>query len=193
MTATITTTPACIATGCPDIGVYAACLASYNNGRLHGAWIDLEECSGLEELRHAIAWVLTTSPTPGAEEWAIHDSAGLPGCLSRTEWPDLSELIHYTEQAASCSDDDELEAYRLVCDDQGEVVDYDAFRDAYCGCWPGGEQYAMELAHETGAMPDSPSWPVTCIDWGQAWCELTYDGYREERCSSGGVHILRSY
>ena len=50
----------------PSAGVariYAACLASYNNGVLHGAWIDCEGKSG-DDLRQAIDAMLKGSPFP---------------------------------------------------------------------------------------------------------------------------------
>lgn len=45
--------------------MYAACLASYNAGTLHGEWFDLEDYGDKEELLAAIAEkVLRTSPYP---------------------------------------------------------------------------------------------------------------------------------
>jgi antirestriction protein len=191
-TETINKRPACIATGCPDVGVYVACLASYNSGRLHGAWIDLEADVDEDDLQEAIAWVLNTSPTPGAEEYAIHDSCGLPSFLACNEWPDLSQLVAYADGVSAVLDADEVEAYRLACDDQHEVLDYDQFREMYRGCYSSGEDYAQELAEELGSVPADSSWPVTCIDWTGAWRELTFDSYYAQPCSSGGVHIFRS-
>lgn len=57
--------------------IYVACLAAYNNGILHGAWIDA----------HREAWaiyddvraMLDASPITNAEEWAIHDYEGFEG------------------------------------------------------------------------------------------------------------------
>jgi antirestriction protein len=190
-TTTRTTAPACIATGCPDVGIYVACLAAYNSGRLHGAWIDLEGDVDEDDIQEAIAWILSTSPTPGAEEWAIHDSCGLPSYLSRNEWPDLGQLVAYADEVSALTDEDEVEAFRLACNDQGQTLDGDQFRDTYCGCWPDGESYAQELAFELGSMPESPAWPVTCIDWASAWRDLTFDGYHLQPCSSGGVHVYR--
>lgn len=57
--------------------VYVACLAAYNAGRLHGAWIAVDEDA--EALCAAVAAMLTASPEPGAEEWAIHDHEGFGG------------------------------------------------------------------------------------------------------------------
>ena len=51
--------------------IWIASLADYNAGYLHGAWIDAtQDPHTLTAQAHDI---LTTSPTPGAEEWAIHD------------------------------------------------------------------------------------------------------------------------
>lgn len=54
--------------------IYVACIAAYNNGHLHGAWIDAaQEPWGLYDETKAI---LAASPIGGAEEWAIHDYEG---------------------------------------------------------------------------------------------------------------------
>ena len=52
------------------IRIYVACLAAYNNGYLHGRWIDatLGESHIWDETRAMLA----ASPIEEAEEWAIH-------------------------------------------------------------------------------------------------------------------------
>lgn len=45
------------------IRIYVACLASYNNGRLHGAWIDCDGQSA-DELQAAVNAMLRASPYP---------------------------------------------------------------------------------------------------------------------------------
>lgn len=194
MTNNITTAPppVGIALGCPDAGIYVACLASYNSGTLHGAWIDLEEIASQEAIQECIDWVISTSPDPGAEEWAMHDSTGLPGILSRTEWPGLEDLATYAQALDELKDDDDREGYRLLCDDLGQIVEVESFREAYQGCHRDEEEYAMQLAEETGAIPEGLGWPCTCIDWEAAWRELTFDGYSSEPCATGGVHVFRS-
>lgn len=57
--------------------IYVACLAAYNNGWLHGVWIDVEDDA--DAVRDAINAMLKTSPVPGAEEYAIHDHEGFGG------------------------------------------------------------------------------------------------------------------
>jgi antirestriction protein len=182
------TKPAAIASDLPDVGVYVACLAAYNNGRLHGAWVDLEGDTDEDDLQEAINWILATSPEPGAEEYAIHDSCGLPSYLARTEWPALADLVAWADGLSAYHDQDDREAYRLACEDQGQTIDEDGFRDIYCGCHSSGEDYAQEISD----LPQSLPWPLNCIDWEDAWRQLTYDGFSEEPCSTGGVHIFRS-
>ena len=51
--------------------IYVACLSAYNNGYLHGAWIDatMDE----SDINDAIQIMLSKSPVVDAEEWAIHN------------------------------------------------------------------------------------------------------------------------
>ena len=73
--------------------IYIACLASYNNGKLHGAWIDIDEDTEEDELVEEIKEkVLETSPTPNAEEYEIRDSEGFGEFNIGTGTP-LKELI----------------------------------------------------------------------------------------------------
>jgi len=60
-----------------QIRIYVACLAAYNNGWLHGRWIDADQES--EAIKAEIAAMLAASPIPDAEEWAIHDYEGFEG------------------------------------------------------------------------------------------------------------------
>src|SRR5713226_7065571 len=51
--------------------IYVADLAAYNEGHLHGAWIDATQDP--EDIGAEISAILAKSPVAGAEEWAIHD------------------------------------------------------------------------------------------------------------------------
>lgn len=52
--------------------VWIACLAAYNDGTLHGEWVDAAVDD--DELQAAAHRILATSPISGAEEYAIFDS-----------------------------------------------------------------------------------------------------------------------
>src|SRR5690606_9964627 len=57
--------------------IYVACLAAYNSGYLHGAWIDAN--MDADEITDEIAAMLARSPIEHAEEYAIHDYEGFEG------------------------------------------------------------------------------------------------------------------
>ncbi len=57
-----------------QLQIYVVCLSSYNNGILFGEWIDAT-CN-VEDIQEQIKQLLAKSPTPGAEEFAIHDYRG---------------------------------------------------------------------------------------------------------------------
>lgn len=57
--------------------IYVACLAAYNNGILHGAWIDANQEAWA--IYDGIRAMLDASPITDAEEWAIHDYEGFEG------------------------------------------------------------------------------------------------------------------
>lgn len=182
-----------VTAGLPSVGAYLACLASYNSGTLHGAWVDLgpDGATTVEEIQACIDYMLSLSTQPGAEEWAMHDSCGLPACLSKNEWPQLADLAQFAENAADL-DDSELIAYRMVCDDRGEVVDLDEFREAFCGVYDSPEEYAQDMAEECysealGALPCSLA---AAIDWAQVWRDLDCDGYSAEYSSDAGGYII---
>ena len=66
------------------IRIYVACLAAYNNGHLHGEWVEVTDEASICE---AVQAMLFRSPIEEAEEWAIHDYEGFEGaeiCLLYT-------------------------------------------------------------------------------------------------------------
>ncbi|ASQ47041.1 antirestriction protein ArdA [Legionella clemsonensis] len=57
--------------------IYVACLAAYNNGILHGEWIDATQ--DVSTIYDEIHKLLANSPIENAEEFAIHDFEGFGG------------------------------------------------------------------------------------------------------------------
>jgi hypothetical protein len=51
--------------------IYVASLSDYNDGVLHGAWINADQEA--DELHGDVGAMLRESIQPWAEEWAIHD------------------------------------------------------------------------------------------------------------------------
>lgn len=72
-----------------EIRIYVACLASYNNAILYGAWIDANQEE--DDIWDAIKDMLTGSSIPNAEEYAIHDYDGFQG-VSISEYQGIKSV-----------------------------------------------------------------------------------------------------
>ena len=59
---------------CEEIRIYVADLAAYNNGKLHGVWIDAT--LDMNDIQEAVSKMFKSSPEGFAEEYAIHDFEG---------------------------------------------------------------------------------------------------------------------
>lgn len=132
--------------------MYAACLASYNNGTLHGEWFDLEDYSDAEELLEAISEkVLKTSPSADAEEWAAHDYEG-EGLSGFGEYPDLEELLKHVQMFSEHGD-----AWVAYVNNVGEhYATEEGFSDSYMGEHDSPEDWAEEFLSDTGALESIP-------------------------------------
>lgn len=82
----------------PALRIYVACLAAYNSGTLHGAWIDADQDA--DAIFEEVQTMLADSPVPDAEEWAIHDFQGFGNVtLSESESLErVSELAKFIEK-----------------------------------------------------------------------------------------------
>lgn len=131
-----------------EIRIYVACLAAYNSGTLHGAWIDAQQEA--EEINNAIRNMLKASPVEDAEEFAIHDYEGFEG-ISIQEYSGIDEVVEY---AAFVSEHGILGAELLnYCGDRDEAVE--ALENRYRGVYSSLADFAQELTEETTEIPDS--------------------------------------
>lgn len=130
-----------------DINIYVADLAAYNNGILHGRWIDATQ--DLEEIQAQVQAMLKDSPEPDAEEYAIHDYEGFGG-YSVSEYEGL-ESAHNV--AVFIEEHGEI---------GGELLSHfgDSIEDAtkaieehYAGEYKSLADYAEELTEQTGDIP----------------------------------------
>jgi antirestriction protein len=122
--------------------IYIACLAAYNNGILHGRWIDVDEDASAEVIREEIAEMLSESPIPGAEEWAIHDYEGF-GC-SLSEWEDIEKVAELGRMIGKHG-----RAYIAYAEHVGrDYATEQGFEESYRGAWNSEEAYAEDLFDE---------------------------------------------
>jgi antirestriction protein len=124
--------------------IYVACLAAYNNGLLHGEWIDADQSA--DELHEAVARMLAASPQPGAEEWAIDDYEGF-GSLRIGEYESLERIAAI---AAGIAEHGDAFSAWLSYDESQDVTDMQSFENAYRGEWDSLRAYAEDYADSTG-------------------------------------------
>lgn len=134
--------------------IYVACLASYNAGVLHGAWIDVES-KEVDEIQDAVDAMLKASKVQDAEEWAIHDYEGF-GAWKLSEHENFDDIVLFAELCADYGDDPVYAAFENFSD----LTDVKACltNGCYCGQYDDAEDYARSLAEDTGlldAMPEN--------------------------------------
>lgn len=153
--------------------IYVACLAAYNAGHLHGAWIDVED---EETVKDAIAAMLTASPVAGAEEFAIHDYDGF-GDVGIGEYEPIGQVV---EIADFLRERGQLGA--LVLEHLGGSIDdaTAALEDGYRGAFESLADYFQELTEETTVIPESLR-PY-----------IDYEAMARDAELSGGVFALRT-
>jgi antirestriction protein len=155
--------------------IYVACLAAYNAGCLHGAWIDADQSA--TDLWEDISTMLKASPenstcqwcggvtlAPGdptswdrpcshpahlpghAEEWAIHDYEGF-GSLRLGESESIERIAAI---AAGISEHGDAFTAWLSYDSTYDPEDRDAFEAMYQGEFDALRKYAEQYAEDIG-------------------------------------------
>ena len=166
----------------PDpIRIYVACLAAYNNGHLHGAWIEVTDEAAIWQ---AVQDMLAGSPIEeDAEEWAIHDYEGFEGAEvgEYFSFENVVELADYIRERG------ELGAQ--VLNYYGGNIEYAKARfDEYAGEYNSVADYAEALTEQSGeTIPErlAPyiNYKAMAHDYEQSGDFLTFE-------VSGSVHIF---
>ncbi|KPH62290.1 MAG: antirestriction protein ArdA [Sphingomonas sp.] len=127
--------------------IYVACLAAYNNGYLHGAWINAAQEPWA--IYDAVRVMLAASPIAGAEEWAIHDYEGFGGIRIEeyTSFDRLSALASFLAEHGVMG----AALLEHYCGDLDEARE--ALADRYLGEHPSLADYVQEVTEETTAIP----------------------------------------
>lgn len=129
--------------------IYVACLAAYNNGILHGAWIDAAQETWT--LWDEVAAMLAASPIAGAEEWAIHDYEG----FGRVRISEYTGLDTVNTLARFIAEHGALGAAMLDhCDDDLEQA-REALEYRHLGSYASLADYVQEVTEETTAIPQT--------------------------------------
>ncbi|MCX5568187.1 antirestriction protein ArdA [Kaistia nematophila] len=164
--------------------IYVACLAAYNSGYLHGAWIDADQDA--DEIRDQIAAMLDRSPVEDAEEYAIHDYEGFEG-VSISEYAGIDNVAR---MAAFIAEHGALGAGLL--EQFGGDMDQAEFtlEDCYHGQFASLADYMEELTTESVTIPEPLRYYV---DWDAMArdAEMGGDLFTIE-ATHGKVHVFSS-
>ena len=163
-----------------EIRIYVACLAAYNNGILHGCWIDAEQEP--DGIRSGITAMLKASPIAGAEEYAIHDYEGFDGALL-SEYQGVESVA---ELAAFIAEHGEL---------GGKLVEYfgslddarEAIEDHYAGEYKSLADFAQELTEHSTEIPKALEY---YIDWERMARDLSINDVLTIETGFECVHIF---
>ncbi len=149
------------------IRIYVACLAAYNNGHLHGRWIDAT--LGENHIHTQVKAMLTNSPEPDAEEWSIHDYEGFEGAPI-SEWDSFERIANLAEFIT----EHETLGGKLLEHFGGDLDDAKTAFDNYWGEFENLEEYARSLTEDTGG--EIPSHLANYIDYAAMGRDMEMSG-----------------
>ena len=146
-----------------EIRIYVADLAAYNNGKLHGVWIDAN--AEVDDIWKAVNSMLASSPEEGAEEWAIHDYEGF-GEVSLSEWESFErvrEIALFLEETPAVGSEllnyygGDLEAAKRAAE------------ESYTGTYISLASYAEEWTDNTAEIPEDLAYYIDYERMGRDW------------------------
>lgn len=145
-----------------EIRIYVACLAAYNNGTLHGAWINANQDAW--EIWNEVSAMLNASPIEEAEEWAIHDYEGFQG-ITISEWEGFERV---SDIAAFIAEHGELGGKLIAY--FGSLQDaQSAIGDQYAGEYRSTADFVQEMTEQGTEIPKSLQyyidWNAMARDW----------------------------
>lgn len=129
--------------------IYVACLAAYNEGDLHGAWIEVGDDA--DAVRTAIGAMLAASPVADAEEYAIHDEEGF-GAVEIREHASIDRVV---EIAVFLREHGKLGGLVLNHLDGDIGAAERALDEQYRGVFERLSDYCQELTEETVCIPEA--------------------------------------
>ncbi len=164
-----------------DMRLYVASLSDYNNGHLHGVWIDLDSSTDRAEIDEAIREMLRGSRFPNikvpcedcngtgqcGESQTCSNCDGSGEVPSAEEWavhdyegipaafgeyPDLDDLLEFVQGV-----EDHGDAFRAFVEDQGvhEFIHAD-FQDKYAGEADSESDWIEQYLDDCGILDEVP-------------------------------------
>lgn len=162
----------------PSPAIYVASLADYNNGHLHGEWMDAARDPA--EIYTDIDAMLARSKEPDAEEFAIHDYEQFGDCRIH-EYNSIDFVSHIAKGIKE-------HGYAFAAWAEVHESDPDRFDDfgrAYLGHYNSLETYAFQIADDLGYNTEVAKLP----DSMQAYVKVDTAAMARDLELSGGVYV----
>jgi len=147
--------------------IYVACLAAYNNGVLHGRWIDANQDPG--DIWNDVNAMLAASPDTHTEEWAIHDHEGF-GSLPLSEWESFERV---SALAQFIGEHPDLGAHVLEHFNGDVDASRQAIDENYAGCHRSLADFAEDITCETAPPPEHLA---HYVDWSSMAHDMELNG-----------------
>jgi antirestriction protein len=162
----------------PSPAIYVASLADYNNGVLHGAWIDAARDP--DEIQADINAILARSHEPNAEEWAIHDYEQF-GRWRVQEYDSIEMVSRIARGIAEHGY--AYSAWADVYDGEPASFDIDSFQEAYLGHYDSVTDYVEQMADDLGYTRELEKLPEHL----QAYARIDYAAIARDMHLSGEI------
>ena len=162
--------------------IYVACLSAYNNGKLHGKWIDANQEP--EDIEAEVQEMLKASPEPNAEEWAIHDYQGFED-IKIEEYESFETVSRIAKLL-----DEHGEAFAAYYNNQCDIDEAEAnFEEAFQGEYKDEEDFAYESMRSCYTIPD---YLENYIDYSAYARDLFMGDYFSSDAPGGKIYVFRS-
>jgi antirestriction protein len=163
--------------------IYVACLSAYNNGKLHGRWVDCNQDA--DAIAAEIEEMLKNSPEPDAEEWAIHTSDNWQG-IQIGEYEDIERIA-----AAQMLAEDGA-AFAAYCRYYGSDATPEDFSERYIGQYESEEDFVYEQWQECGKLAQLEQAGISenYIDWEAIARDWFIDSYHSVDVGYKQVYIF---
>lgn len=162
----------------PSPAIYVASLADYNNGRLHGRWIDAAREP--EDIQADINAILDSSREPSAEEWAIHDYEQF-GRWKVGEYDSVEQISRIARNIAEHGY--AYSAWADVFDGDDASKDIDSFHEAYLGHYDSVTDYVEQMADDLGYEAELAKLPEHL----QGYAHIDYTAIARDMELSGDI------
>lgn len=162
----------------PSPAIYVASLADYNNGVLHGTWIDATRSP--VDIHADIQTMLARSREPNAEEWAIHDYQQF-GRWKVNEYESIKQVSQVAKGIAEYGY--AYSAWADIFEGDPTSFDTDAFQEAYVGHYDSVTDCVEQMAEDMGYTQELDKLPEHL----QSYIRIDYAAIARDMELSGDI------